>query len=429
MSTRVAILDGVRTPFCKSGGVLRDVPADDLGAFVVTELLARTAVDAKAIDEVVIGNVAQPAHAANIGRVISLKAGLPTDTVAYTVHHNCASGMRSLTDAALRISTGGCRLILAGGTESMSAIPLLFGAEMTRFFVRLMRARTVGQRVRTLASVRPSYLKPVIALKLGLTDPVCGLNMGETAEVLAREFGITREEQDAFALSSHRRATAAQEEGRMAEEIAPLVVPPRYTHVQMNDDGPRPDQSEEALAALRPYFERRTGTVTVGNACPVTDGAAAMLLADERTVKDLGVEPLGWLTGWSYAALGGERMGLGPVYATAKLLAETGRKMSDFDLVELNEAFAAQVLANERAFASESFAREHLGRTKALGEIDPERLNVNGGAVALGHPVGATGTRLVLTILREMRRRRVSHGLATLCVGGGQGAALALEAA
>jgi acetyl-CoA C-acetyltransferase/acetyl-CoA acyltransferase len=426
---RIAILDGIRTPFCKAAGPLRDVAADDLGARVVTELLARTNLDADDVDGVIFGNVAQPPHAANIGRVISVKAGLPTSLVAHTVHHNCASGMRSITDAAAAIESGRADLVIAGGTESMSQIPLLFGVEMTRFFVRLMRARSFGQRARALASFRPRHLKPVIALQLGLTDPLCGLNMGQTAEILAREFGITREEQDEFALESHLKAAAAWEQGRLADEIAPMVVPPRYAAVQLADDGPRPDQTPEALAKLRPYFDRRAGTVTVGNACPVTDGAAALVLASERKAKALGVEPLGYLAHWSYAALDGSRMGLGPVYATAKLVEETRMSVADFDLVELNEAFAVQAIANERAFDSHSFAERHLGRSKPLGRIDRARLNVNGGAIALGHPVGATGTRLVLTLLREMKRRGAENGLATLCVGGGQGAALALKGA
>jgi len=429
MTERVAILDGIRTPFCKSGGALARVPADDLGAHAVRELLARTGVDPAHIDAVILGNVGQPAHAANIARVVALKAGLPTNLVAHTVHHNCASGMRSITDAALQIMSGRAELVVAGGTESMSQIPLLFGPRMTAFFISLMKARTMRRRLKVLARFRPSYLKPVIALQLGLTDPACGLNMGQTAEILAREFNIGRDEQDAYALESHEKAVAARAEGRLADEIVPLPVPPSYDAVQIEDDGPRSEQTLAALARLRPYFDRDAGTVTVGNACPVTDGAAAVLVASERKAKALGIEPLGYLDAWAYAALEGSRMGLGPVYAAAKLLSETRGSMNDFDLVEINEAFAAQAVANERAFASAEFGSRHLGRTKAVGAIDHDRLNVNGGAIALGHPVGATGTRLVVTMLRELRRRGGGRGLATLCVGGGQGAALALEAA
>ncbi|MCH8211119.1 MAG: thiolase family protein [Planctomycetes bacterium] len=429
MEPRIAILDGVRTPFCKAGGELQGAGADDLGAIVVRELLARTGVRPDRIDELIFGNVAQPPHAANIARVISLKAGLPGSLVAYTVHHNCASGIQSITTAAGHIRTGQADLVIAGGTESMSGIPLIYGAQMTALFVQLFKARTMGQRLKALASFRPAHLKPVVALQLGLMDPICGLNMGQTAEVLAREFGITREDQDAFALASHQKAVAAADSGRFAEEIVPVATPPDYARIQLVDDGPRPNQSTEALAKLKPYFDRQVGTVTPGNTCPITDGAAAVLLASERMTKELGIEPLGYITGSAYAALDGSRMGLGPVYATAKLLDQTGLRLNEFDIIELNEAFAVQVIANERAFESEAFAHEHLNRDRALGALDPSRLNVNGGAIALGHPVGATGTRLVLTTLLELHRRHVHRGLATLCVGGGQGAAVALEAA
>ena len=429
LNSRIAILDGIRTPFCKAGGALRHVAADDLGAIVVKELLARTGLDPAAIDTLVFGNVAQPAHAANIARVISLKAGLPAGMVSHTVHHNCASGMQSVTTAAGLIETGRAEVVIAGGTESMSQIPLLVSAQLTGVLLRLMKAKTIGQRLRAVAALRPSALKPVVALQLGLTDPVCGLNMGETAEVLAREFGVTRREQDAFALASHEKAVVASEEGDLAEEIVPVIGPPHYRDVQTTDDGPRPQQSLEALAKLRPYFDRQAGTVTAGNSCSLTDGAAALVVTTEEKARALGIEPLGFVTGWAYAALEGERMGLGPVYATARLLDETGQDLSAFDLIELNEAFAAQVIANERAFASAGFAREHLGREEAVGVLDRKCINVNGGAIALGHPVGATGTRLLLTLLRTLRRRGERRGLATLCVGGGQGAAVALEAA
>jgi acetyl-CoA C-acetyltransferase/acetyl-CoA acyltransferase len=429
VNERIAILDGLRTPFCKSGGALKTVQADDLAAFLVRELLARSPLQPAEIDEVIFGNVAQPIHAANIARVIALKAGLPASTIAHTVHRNCASGMQAITTAALLIQSGRADAAIVGGTESMSNIPLLYGARMTELFVRLMRARSLGQRCRVMASFRPAHLRPIVALQLGLTDPVCGLNMGQTAEILAREFGITREQQDEFALASHEHAVDAAESGRHADETLPIVVPPEYRAVQAGDDGPDGDLHLDGLARRRPYFDRAAGTVTAGNACPITDGAAAMIVASERLAHELGVEPLGYLDSWSYAALHGERMGLGPVYATAQLLEETGLELDDFDLVELNEAFAAQVIANQRAFGSRQFAREHLDRTRALGALDPDRLNVNGGAIALGHPVGATGARLVLTLLTELRRRGGGRGLATLCVGGGQGAALALEAA
>jgi acetyl-CoA C-acetyltransferase/acetyl-CoA acyltransferase len=428
---RVAILDGIRTPFCKAGGPLKDIPADDLGAIAVRELLVRIGVAVQEIDEVIFGNVAQPAHAANIARVISRKAGLPQRVVAHTVHHNCASGIQAVTTAALHIQTGRAELIVAGGTESMSGIPLLYGPRPTAAFMRLARARTIRERLAAAATgLRPSMLlRPVVALEQGLTDPICEMNMGQTAEVLAREMGVTRQEQDEFALSSHLKASSAAEDGRLAEEIVPVIGPPSYDRAQVIDTGPRPHQTLAALGQLRPYFDRHAGTVTVGNACPLTDGAAAVLVASEERAGALGIEPLGYICDWAYAGLEGHRMGLGPVYATSRLLDSSGLRLSDFDVIELNEAFAAQVIANERAFGSSRFAREHLGRDEAVGEIDRDRLNPNGGAIALGHPVGATGTRLIVTALRELKRRGGRRALATLCVGGGQGASVSLEAA
>ena len=429
MNQRIAIIDGLRTPLCKAGGAFKDVQADDLAAYAVKELLARTSVDPGSIDEVIFGNVAQPAHAANIARVIALKAGVPEHVISHTVHRNCASGMQSISAAAAQIHCGQADLILAGGAESMSNVPLLYNEKMTGLFTRLAKAKTPLQKLAALGSIRPSHLPPVIALKLGLTDPICGMNMGQTAEVLAREFNVTRREQDEFALASHEKANKAKRSGILGEEIIPVVAPPKYKVVQKEDDGPRPGQSLEALEKLRPVFDREAGTVTVGNACPITDGAAAVLLASEAKVKELDIEPLGWLTHWAYAGLDGCRMGLGPVYATAKLLDRTGLTMDDFDLIELNEAFAAQVIANEKAFESADFARRRLGRDKSVGKIDRDRLNVNGGAIALGHPVGTTGARLVITLLKQLQRTDQKRGLATLCIGGGQGAAMVLEAA
>ncbi|MBD5779146.1 thiolase family protein [Pelagicoccus sp. NFK12] len=429
MKERIAIIDGVRAPFGKAGGILSGFGADDLGAVVVKELLARVELRGEEIDELIFGNVAQPVDAANVARVIALKAGLPKEMPSYTVQRNCASGMESITTAANKIQAGEIDLAICGGTESMSNIPFIYRREMVNLFSQLFRARGMMQKLKALLAFRPRFLAPIVGVQQGLTDPVCGMNMGMTAELLAREFHITREEQDAFALDSHRKACKAMDEGLFEQETVPLPVLPQYRKIHYSDEGPRKDQSIEALAKLRPYFDRNTGTVTVGNACPISDGAVAVLVTSERRAKEMGLRPLGYLREYCYAGLEGERMGLGPAYASAKLFKKSGMRLRDFDLVELNEAFAAQVIANERAFSSRAFAQENLGRSEALGEIDRERLNVNGGSIALGHPVGATGTRLVLTLLKEMRRRNKEKGLATLCIGGGQGAALALEAA
>jgi acetyl-CoA C-acetyltransferase/acetyl-CoA acyltransferase len=419
----IAIVEGVRTPFVKAFGPLASVPAQDLGVHAVRALLDRGQLSPQEVDQVVFGNVAPPAEASNLARVIALLAGIPQDRIAHTVQRNCASGMEAITTAAQLVQLGEARTVLAGGAESMSRVPLLYNEEAAALFLRLGRAKGWWQRLRALLAFRPRHFRPVPALKLGLTDPVCGLIMGETAEVLAEEFGATRAEQDAFALESHRRAVDAQKRCVLGEEIAPLTAGGQEIK---QDIGPRPDQTLEALAKLKPIF-KAGGTVTVGNSCPLTDGAAAVVVMSGEAVRAEGRTPLGYLRAFAYAGCDPRRMGLGPAFATSKLLRKTGLGLKDVDLIEMNEAFAAQVLANERAFTSRRFAEEELGRGEPLGEIDRGRLNVNGGAIALGHPVGATGTRLVLTLLRELRRRGLHRGLATLCVGGGQGAALLLE--
>jgi acetyl-CoA C-acetyltransferase/acetyl-CoA acyltransferase len=419
----IAIVEAVRTPFVKAFGPLASVPAQDLGVHAVRALLGRAQLAPDQVDQVVFGNVAPPAEASNLARVIALLAGIPQDRIAHTVQRNCASGMEAITTAAQLVQLGEARTVIAGGTESMSRVPLLYNDEAAAQFQRLGRARGWWQRLRALLAFRPRHFRPVPALKLGLTDPVCGLIMGETAEVLAEEFGITRTEQDAFALESHRRAVDAQKRCVLSEEIAPLTAGREEIK---QDVGPRSEQTLEALAKLRPIF-RPGGTVTVGNSCPLTDGAAAVVVMSGEAARAEGRTPLGYLRAYAYAGCDPRRMGLGPAFATSGLLRKTGLTLRDIDLIEMNEAFAAQVLANERAFASRRFAEDELGRGEALGEIDRARLNVNGGAIALGHPVGATGTRLVLTLLRELRRRGLHRGLATLCVGGGQGAALLLE--
>jgi len=427
MKERLAIVEGLRTPFCRASSEMAGIAPDDLAAVVVKELLAKTEIDLQLIDELIIGNVGQPSNACNIARVIALKAGLPEDLIAHTVHRNCASGMQSITSGYEKLLSGNGNILIAGGTESMSQYPLKFGTKMTKLFADLMKAKTAAQKLSILSQFRPSYLKPIISIVEGLTDPVCGLNMGQTAEVLAREFSITRTEQDNFALNSHLKAASAQKTGFFEGEIHPILLPPHYNKVQQLDNSIRADQSLEKLAKLKPFFDRAAGTITVANACPITDGAGAVLIMLESKAKALGYQPLGYLRDYAYAGLAPNRMGLGPVYATSKLLDQSGMSMSDFDLIELNEAFAAQVIANERAFASDQFSQTYLNKDQAIGAIDPAKLNINGGAIALGHPVGATGTRLVITLLKALRATKQNCGLVTLCIGGGQGAALALE--
>ncbi|MFQ5655327.1 MAG: thiolase family protein [Planctomycetota bacterium] len=424
MGKQVVVVDGVRTPFVRSGSRLKGVPTWELGRAVTRELLDRCALDPTSVDEVIFGCVAQPSDSANIARVIALRAGVPKEVPALTVSRNCASGMEAVTLGAERIAAGRAEVVLAGGVESMSRIPLHYPLSYGFKIAGLMRARNIGEKLAAGLAFRPRDWKPVIALIEGLTDPTCGEIMGLTAERLAREFHISREEQDGWALESHRRATASRE--YLGGEIAPFGVPPRFFERIGEDDGPRENQSLEALSRLRPYFDRRMGSVTVGNSCPVTDGGVALLLMEEDRARSLGLAPLGRIAGHAFRGCDPRRMGLGPAYATPPALAEAGISLKEVQRIELNEAFAAQVLACLCAFESDEFGR-HLGLPGAIGEIDRERLNPHGGAIALGHPVGATGARLVLTLLRGLQEQGGGFGLATLCIGGGQGGAVVVE--
>jgi acetyl-CoA C-acetyltransferase/acetyl-CoA acyltransferase len=426
MKDRLAIIDGIRTPFAKAGGPLRPLTADRLGSIVVRELLYRLPLPASQLDHVIIGNVAQPAHAANIARVIALQSGISTEVPAYTVHRNCASGMESLTTAAMSIFSGQSEIVLAGGTESMSNIPLLFSPKMTAFFESLMTCRTPLQQLCQLFKFRPSFLKPVIGVMQGLTDPVCELVMGLTAENIANDFQISRSDQDQFALQSHQRAVQAEKAHFFNAER--MVLPAIFSRMSaiMTDHGPRESQSLDALSKLKPYFDRKNGTVTVGNACPLTDGAAAMVVMAESKARQLGLTPLGYISGFAYAGLDPSRMGLGPVYAMHKVFQKTGFKLADMDLIEINEAFASQVLGCIQACDDVHYCKQHLNADR-LGEIDMDRLNINGGAIALGHPVGTSGTRLILTLLHALRRIGKQRGVASLCIGGGQGGACIVE--
>jgi len=427
MKERIAIIDGLRTPIAKAGGKFQHIQAEKLGAHIVQELALRVGLPLQDYDEIIMGNVSQPGHAANVARVIALEAGFPDSTIAYTVHRNCASGMESITSAASKILSGDGELFLCGGVESMSNVPLLYGEKMTELFGALFKAKSISEKLYTLSHFRPRYLKPIIGLMQGLKDPVSGLMMGSTAEILAQDFGIGREEQDKFALRSHQKAEEAIKAGVFREEIAPVVYDTKEGKVMEDDDGVRFGQNMKALGKLRPFFDRKNGTVTAGNSSQISDAAAAVVLMSESKAKKMGLEPLGYLSHYAYAGLEPKRMGMGPAYATAKLFNKHKLSLKDIDLIEMNEAFSVQALANLRAFDSTAYAKEHLNRSKALGSIDETVFNVNGGAVALGHPVGMTGTRLVIHTLKELRRRDKNRGLATLCIGGGQGASLILE--
>ena len=431
----VVIVEGVRTPFVKSGAELAKVRAHELGRVALRELLERLeigdGVGKKArvkVDEVCIGNVGSPEDAANIARVIGMQAGLHKSIPGYSVHRNCASGMEAIQQAYIKIGSGVADVMVVGGVESMSNMPLIYRPEMVDIFAQLMKAKTLGARLAAFAKIRPGILlNPIVAIQEGLTDPFCGLNMGQTADLLAREFAISREEQDAFAMESHRRAVAATESGKLAEEIVPIPVPQKYKVTVKEDIGPRKGMTMEQLKKLKPYFDRVNGTVTVGNACPITDGAAMLVMMSAEKAKEAGYPVLGRVRSAVFTGHEPERMGLGPAYASAKALEKAGMKLSQMDVVELNEAFAAQVIACTKAMASKKWCEEKLGLGDAVGEVDRNRLNVNGGAIALGHPVGSSGARIVLTALKELKRSGKQFSLSTLCIGGGQGGAVVME--
>jgi len=422
----IVLLGGVRTPFLKSGTLARDISAQELGRQVLVALFNKYPVKPGEVDEVIFGCVAQPVEAANIARVVSINAGIPLSVPSFTVQRNCASSMQSVSSAIDMILAGRAEMVVAGGTESLSNSPLIYNREFTRFFGRMSHARTRFQKLKVLASFRPSMLKPRIGLLEGLTDPTCGMIMGRTAEVLARDLGITRHQQDAYALSSHHKALAARKSGRFAMEISPLYIPPKFNPVT-DDNGIHEDEPEEMLARLHPAFDRAHGTVTAGNSSQITDGAVALLITTMDRARAMGLKPLARIVGHAFAGLEPQRMGLGPVAAMAKLLPKLGLNLSDMKLVEINEAFAAQVLACLQVAGSDRLMADRFGISKALGDINPEILNVNGGAIALGHPVGSSGGRLLLTLAVEMGVRKLQRGLASLCVGGGQGAAFVLE--
>lgn len=424
MKERIAVIEGVRTPFCKANGALKDTEADDLGAFVIQELLARTGIDPGSIDECIFGNVIQPPHATNIARVLAVKGGIPEHVPALTVNRNCASGMEAIITACRKIRVGEGEIYVVGGAESMTHFPLLFRKQMREWLLKVSKARSFGAKLKLLGSFRPSFLAPEMPK---IADPLVGLTMGQTAEVLSREFHVTREEQDEFALASQKRASKARKDKIFSEEIVPIPLAPKFAKIQEEDDGPRSDQTLKGLQKLRPVFDKLTGSVTAGTSSQITDGAAALLIMKESRAKELGLKPIGYLLEDAVAGVEPERMGLGPAFATSKLLLKTGKSLEEFDLIEINEAFAAQVLSVVKALASDDFAKKELKRDKACGLIDKEKLNVNGGAIALGHPLGASGARLVLTLIKELNRTGKKFGLATLCVGGGQGQAIAVE--
>ncbi len=421
----VYVIDGSRTPCLKARGRPGPFTAADLAVRAGQPLLARQPFEPTELDQVILGCAIPGPDEANIARVAALRLGCGKAVPAFTVQRNCGSGMQALDSAARDIASGRSDLILAGGAEAMSHAPVLYNEQMVAWLGQWQKARSPLERLKLLGQLRPAHFAPVIGLLRGLTDPTVGLIMGRTAEILAWRFNIPREEMDGFALRSHQRLAKAQAEGRLAEEIE--ILYDEHGHYYDHDDGVRPDTTLEQLAKLGPIFDRDFGLVTAGNSSQVTDGAAWLLLASEEAVKRYDLKVMGRIADCAWAGLDPATMGLGPVYATAALLARNRLDLDAIDYWEINEAFAAQVLACLEAFADPDFCRRELGLDEPLGEIDPERLNVDGGAIAVGHPVGMSGARIVLHLLRVLQEKGGRRGVATLCIGGGQGGAMLVE--
>lgn len=422
----VFVVDGARTPFLKSRNAPGPFAAADLAVAAGNALLARQPFRPDQLDEVILGCAAPSADEANIGRIAALRMGCGDRVPGWTVMRNCASGMQALDSGLANIQRGRDDLVLAGGVDALSRAHLLFSDAMVRWLSQWYAAKTLGQRASLITKFRPAMLAPVIGLIKGLTDPVIGLNMGQTAENLAARFGISRTQMDFYAMRSHQRTARALDEGCFGE-IVPLTD--RDGKLYAEDDGMRRDSSVERLAKLRPVFDRKHGHITAGNSSQVTDGASWLLLASQKAVDQYGLKPLGRILDVQWAALDPAQMGLGPVHAATPILQRHGLGLNDLDAWEINEAFAAQVIGCIEAWKSDSYCREQLGLSHALGTLDERRLNVDGGAIALGHPVGASGARIVLHLLHVLKRRGGGRGMASICIGGGQGGAMLVETA
>lgn len=421
---KTAIVAGCRTPFLRAGTDFADLTAIELGKVAVREALGRSGLRGDEVDHLVYGTVVHDTQAPNIGREVGLGV-LPKRVPAYTVSLACASANRAITDAAQLIEVGQARVVIAGGADVLSRVPITVSDRLSKSLVQASRGKSLGARLAPFRKIRPKDLVPVPP---AIAEPTTGETMGAAAERMAKENGISREAQDAWALRSHQRAAVGMAEGRIGAEIAPVYLPPRFEHIVSGDNGVRTDASADALAGLRPVFDRRFGSVTAGNASPLTDGASALVLMDGDAARTQGLTPLGYVRSWAWAAVDPARQLLqGPAYATPLALDRAGLTMKDIGLMEMHEAFASQVLSNLQALDSADFARDELGRKAAVGHPDPDVINVMGGSIALGHPFGATGGRVTLTLLNEMTRRDVQFGLVTVCAAGGLGFAMVLE--
>ena len=420
----VYIVDGARTPFLKAKGKPGPFPAADLAVGCAMPLMARQPFEASEIDEVVVGCVMPGPDEANIARVVALRLGCGKHVPAWTVQRNCASGMQALDCAAMEIALGRAEIVLAGGVESMSHAPVLLNNDMVGWLGAWMGARNWQQRIKALLSLRPKFFKPIIGLLRGLTDPVVGLSMGQTAENIAHRFSITREQMDTFAARSHQRLAAAQD-NNLLDEIEAIYD--TRGHAFADDDGLRRDSEPGKLAKLKPVFDKPFGNVTAGNSAQITDGAAMLILASEEAVKKYKLPVMGKIIDSNWAGLEPAQMGLGPVHAITPILQRNNFSFKDIDYWEINEAFAAQVLACLAAWQDKDYCTKELGLNDTLGELDQSKLNVDGGGVSLGHPVGASGARIVLHLLTILEREKAKRGIASLCIGGGQGGAMLIE--
>ena len=422
----VYIVDGARTPFLKARNAPGPFSAGDLATAAGRALLVRQPFAADEFDEVILGCASPSPDEVNIGRVAALRMGCGHKVPGWTVMRNCASGMQALDSAIANIQNGRSQLVLAGGVDALSRAPLLYSDRMVLWFARMAQARSMGQKAAMFAKLSPAaLLSPVIGIMKGLTDPVVNLLMGQTAENLAFRFGITREQMDEFSVRSHQRVTAGQDAGHYDNEVSPLVG--RDGKVYPADDGVRRDSSMEGLAKLKPFFDRKYGNVTPGNSSQITDGGVWLVLASEEAVKRHNLQPLGRIVDSQWAGLDPAQMGLGPVHAATPILQRHKLGLNDLDAWEINEAFAAQVMACIAAWQDAAYCKDELGLDAPLGALDESKLNVDGGAIALGHPVGASGARIVLHLLHVLRRTNGKRGIASICIGGGQGGAMLVE--
>lgn len=424
MMRDVYLIDGARTPFLKAGAKPNPLPAADLAVAAAKPLLERQPFAATEIGEVIVGCVGPSATEANIGRIIGLRAGCGDKVPGWTVQRNCASGMQALDCAAQDIATGRHDIVLAGGTEAMSRAAVLFNENMVNWLGDLNSAKTVPQKLALLARFRPNFLVPEFGILKALTDPVVNLNMGQTAEKVAHLFGITRQQMDEYSVQSHKRTVAAQQEKHF-EEIVPLFD--WRGKVIEADNGVRPDSNVEKLATLKPVFDKPFGVITAGNSSQITDGACLTILASQDAVNKYKLKPMAKIIDTAWVALDPSIMGMGPAFAIAAILKKNNLPISAIDYFEINEAFAVQVLACIKVLNDPAYCKENFGWNTAVGVLDQAKLNVDGGAIAIGHPVGATGARLVLHLAHTLRRNKAKLGIATLCIGGGQGGAMLIE--